>query len=110
MSESVKRKGMNRTYLIHISNCPGIGNGVLNWDVLPLKVAPTPGSVVGCPVIVQTSIESGMVVFPSVVACNHALGGFWKVSSFIVKVPWQKVGCICFKSGVDGLLPDGLPT
>jgi hypothetical protein len=104
------RNGRERVvYLIHISNCPGIGNGVLNWNVLPLEVAPTPGSVVGCPVIVQTSIESGMVVFPSVVACNHALGGFWKVSSFIVKVPWQKVGCICCKSGVDGLLPDGLP-
>jgi hypothetical protein len=103
------RNGRERVYLIHISNCPGIGNGVLNWDVLPLEVAPTPGSVVGCPVIVQASIESGVVVFPSIVACNHALSSFWKVSSFIVKVPWQKVGGVRCESRVDGLLPDGLP-
>lgn len=59
---------ISATYLIHIADRPTLGNGELYWDVTSLEVAPTPGSIICGPLVVEASVESGVVALPAIVA------------------------------------------
>lgn len=81
---------MVKLYLVHVTGGPSLGNGKLHRNILALVVAPAPRSVVTGPVVVQTMVQSRLVVLVAIVTSSHALNCLVGVTSLVAQVPRQK--------------------
>jgi hypothetical protein len=52
---------------------------------------PTPGCVIKSPFVVEVTIQSGVIIIPTIITCNHALSSLRPIASKIVKVPREKM-------------------
>lgn len=84
---------MVKPYLIHITRGPSLSNGKLYGNIFTLEITPTPRSVVTGPVVVQTVVQSSLVIVVAVVTGGHALDRFIGVTSLVSQVPGQQGLC-----------------
>lgn len=93
--EKCQQKGLRSRFemstdLIHITSSPSFSNGEVNWQIISLEIAPAPRSIVPCPVVVQATVEGGLIIHITVVSGYHTLDGVRPVSALVAKVPGEE--------------------